>query len=100
MVARAREHIVQGEVVLHEAGRIGQHVVLLPLAAPGVDLGDARHRTQPRLDDPVVERGELLQGVVVAGDEVVVDLAQPGGDRAHLRAADALRQLARSAGAP
>ena len=88
-----REHVVQGQAELDQLVRIGQHLVLLALAAPGVDLGHAGHRLQTRLDDPVMKRGQLLQRVAVAGHDVVVDLAQAGGHRAHLGLVDAGRKF-------
>ena len=68
---------------------------LLREPAPGVDLGDPRHAPEPRPDDPILERPQLGQVVVgiLAREEVVVDLAQPGGDRPHRRPLDALGQL-------
>ena len=73
--------------------RVDDDLELLLVAAPGVDLGDARHRAQLRLDDPVVDRAQLGERLPCAGDDVVEDLAQARGDRAHLRPLDAGGQL-------
>ena len=68
---------------------------LLGEAAPGVDLGDPGHADEAGADDPILERAQLGQVDigVTAREEVVVDLAQPGGDRPHRRPLDALREL-------
>ena len=46
------EDLLQGEAVGPELRGIDDDLVLLRNAAPGVDLGDARHRPQPRRDRP------------------------------------------------
>ena len=49
-----RHDIAKRQLVRHQPGRIGKHVKLLLVAADGVDLDDAGHRSQLRLDDPVL----------------------------------------------
>ena len=85
VVGERLEHLVQRQPVALELPRIDQHLELPRQAAPRVDLAHAAHRAQPRADVPVVER--LLRHRVgrVALDQVLVDLAERGRDRAERR---------------
>ena len=81
------DHFVEGQAVLDEPGRVDADLILLLVAAPGVDLGGALHRPHLRLDDPIVDGAQVGGVVALAGHDVMEDLAQPGGHRPHLRAA-------------
>src|SRR5262249_48537976 len=81
--------LLERDAVLEQPQRVDAHLVLLLQAAPAVDLGDARHGRQGRLDDPVLDRAQLVQRLAAAGDGVVENLAQSGRDRPHLRPGDA-----------
>ena len=70
------DDLVEGQLVLDRAVGVDADLILLLEAAPGVDLGRARHRAQLGLDDPVVDGAQLGEVVALAGDEVVEDLAQ------------------------
>ncbi len=80
VVGHRLHHLVEREAVAVESAGVDDDVVLLREAAPGVDLGDALHRSQPRPHVPVVER-LLLHRVRFALDEVLVDLAEGGRHR-------------------
>ena len=84
VVGHRLHHLVEREAVAVESAGLDDHVVLLREAAPGVDLGDALHRSQPRPHVPVVER-LLLHRVRLALDEVLVDLAEGGRHRPERR---------------
>ncbi|MNF46121.1 hypothetical protein D3C84_272750 [compost metagenome] len=67
---------------------IDPHLILAHHATHGGDLGDAVHRLQLVLEEPVLQRGELAQ-VMLAGSvhqRVLVDPAHPGGIGAELGA--------------
>ncbi len=85
--------VVEGEIVFHKPCGVSEDMVLLPFAAPCVDFGYPGNRAKSRLDDPVMERSELLQGVTGAGNDIVIDFAESCGDRSHLRPRDAFGQL-------
>ena len=66
---------------------VNAHLELLLVAAPAVDLGDALHRSQLRLDDPIVKRAQLdklvdplfirqcREVISLVGQDVMEDLA-------------------------
>ena len=58
-------------------------------------LGDARHRLQLVLHDPVLDGAQLLQAVVARGvlEVVIQDQAHAGGDGPHFRLAKTLGDL-------
>ena len=87
--------LAQGQAVLDQPFRGDDDVVLALQAAPGVDLGDAGNLAQLRLDHPVVQGAQLIEGAlgIVGAQHVVEDLAQPGGDRPEFRALDPCRQF-------
>ena len=88
------DDVVERELVLGELRRVGPDLELLREAAPGVDLGDPGHPAQPRPDHPILERPQLGQVVrTLAREEIVIDLAEAGGDRPHRRPLDALGEL-------
>ena len=60
----ACDHLVEGQVVLEQPVGVDADLVLLLAAAPGVDLGRARHGAQGRLDDPVVRAVRSSRQVV------------------------------------
>ena len=97
--AIACDHLVQREAVPLEPPRVDDHLVLLRLAAPGVDLADAAHRAQPRAHVPVVERLLRPSRRRVALDQVLVDLAEGGGHRPERRL-EAVRDAAARLGEP
>ena len=74
----ARGHIVQGEPVLLQQGRIDNDLKLLGLAAPSIDFADARDGAQLALDHPLVQ---VLQfhGAHGTGERVLVKLAEGRG---------------------
>ena len=106
------QDVLEGDPVLEQGIRIGHHVELLDEAPEAIDLIDARQAAQLRGDQPVLERAKAGQ-VILALDQlclailaasfhprpgirmlraveprfqgVLVDLAQAGGDRPHLR---------------
>ena len=85
--------LVEGQAVLDEPGRIDPHLILLFVAAPGVDFGSALDGPQFRLDDPIVDGAKLRNIVALTGHDVVEDLAQPRRYRPQLRMFDAGRYL-------
>ena len=91
--ATAAIDLVEGQAVLDQPVRVDANLVLLLEAAPAIDLGGARDGAQLGLDDPVVNGAQIGQVVALAGDDIVKDLAQAGGDRSHLGPFHAGRQL-------
>ena len=87
--------LVEGQAVLDEPGRVDPHLILLFVAAPGVDFGSALGGPQFRLDDPIVDGAKLRNIVALAGHDVVEDLAQPRRYRPQLGTFDAGRYLRR-----
>ncbi len=73
--------------------RVRMDLILPDVPAEAVDLDDAGHCPQARLHLPVEDRAPLHQGVPIAFDEHVVDLAQPRADRGELRGIHARRKL-------
>jgi hypothetical protein len=98
---RRRPDVVEGEAVGDEPQRIGRDVILPPVAADGVDLGDAAHGAELRPDHPVLDLSQVHRGpgravgFPRAGSRLHgphEDLAQSGGDRAQRWIADTRRQ--------
>ena len=54
-----RHDVAEAEPIGHQPRRIGQHVELPLEAADGVDLDDARHGAELRLDDPVLHGAQI-----------------------------------------
>src|SRR5260221_10416552 len=76
------QHLLQGEAVVDELVEIDGDVIGLGLAAPAVDVDDARHRLEAALEDPVLDGLEVHDGIAGWTDHAVaVDLA----DRAPRR---------------
>ena len=95
------QQIIQGQLVGSQALGIGRNLVLLGVAANGVDFGNPGHVAQLRLDDPVLDHPQVGRGVGrtvflqrarLGLDGPQENLAEPGRYRAHDRL-DALRQL-------
>ena len=95
-------HIRQGQAPRKQAVRIGQHVVLLVVAADAVDLGHAGRQHQLWANDPFLHLAQThgipwaAVGLCRAGlgaHRVHVDLTQAGADRPHF-GLQARRQLA------
>ena len=88
--------VVAAQSVGQQALRIELDLVLAHFTAEGQDFGDAGHRHQQQLHDPVVEaaqrHGVILLWILGAQD-VLVDLSQAGGVGADARRADAFRDL-------
>ena len=81
VVGHGLQHVAERQGVLLQPQRIHDHLELLGEPAPRVHLAHARHRAQPRPDVPVV-RGLGRHGIdTVAGDDVLVDLAEGRGHR-------------------
>ena len=59
--SRASTTSVERQAVLDQPVGIDADLILLFVAAPGVDLGHARDGAQLRLDRPVVDRAEVRQ---------------------------------------
>ena len=103
LLSRQRRHqVAEGEAVGEQFVGMRRDVILLHEAADGVDLNDAGHVAQLRLDDPILHRAQVGRrdlaavGVARAGlgfDVEHVDFAEAGGDRAE-RWLDAGRQFA------
>ena len=101
VVALERDHhVVEREAVRHELGGVGRDLEILRVAADGVDLGDAGHGAQLRLDDPVLDFAQVgrrvgravgLLGAGLGAHRPHVDLAQAGGNGPQGRG-DARRQ--------
>ena len=95
VVALERAHDVdQFQPVRRQRRRVRGHQVFLVEAADGVDVGDARHRAQLRLDDPVLDLAQVGRRVGrairllrprLALDGPLVDFTQARGDRPHRR---------------
>ena len=89
------DHVLQAQASARLRGSGKARPVLLLEAADGVDLGDAGHVAELRLDDPVLDLAQV--GGRVGGSAIrllrtvrclhgpEVDFAQAGGDRAHAR---------------
>lgn len=92
VLAQGPAHVVEREPVLGELPRLDHDFKLFGEPAPRIDLRDPRDPPQSRPDHPILERAELGQVVDVAGDQVVINLAQAGGDRTHHRLLDPLRE--------
>ena len=94
-VARADllQHLAEGQAMRDHALRVDLDLVLLFVASPGIDLGDAGHSAKGRLDNPVLNGARGGEVVAERADPVVEDLTEAGRDRSHLRPADALGQL-------
>ena len=80
----------EGEVVGEELLRVHRHMVLLDVAAEGVDLADAGHGLEQRGQDPVLNGPDLGQvflrvhaGGPVPREGVLIDLAHGRGHRSH-----------------
>src|SRR5262249_40178930 len=80
-------------VMLEQAARIEQYLVLFFQPAPDVDLRRAWYRTQSRFDFPVLQRTQFGQLSLAIPHEVVENLADASGDRPQPRPSNALRQL-------
>ena len=87
------EDVVEGQAVLDQAPEVDEDVVLPALPAPSVHLRHSGNGAQAGLHDPIVERRQFLEGLPLACHDVVVDLTQPRGNGAHLRAGDPVRQF-------
>ena len=86
VVRQRRLDVVQGQVVPGEPCRVGADLELLRHPAPGVDVGDARHGPEQRLDDVLlhVGQGDQRGGVGRLGRRAV-RLDQVFEDFAHRR---------------
>ena len=89
------DDVRQREPARRQRHRIDDDLELLLVAAPRVDLGDARHGDELRADDPVLHRSQLGGALALARDHVVKHLAEAGRHRPELRPLDAARQLHR-----
>ena len=70
------EHVTQRQSVSVQAVRIHLDLVLPRVAAPGVDVGHARHGLQLVFDLPVVERLQLHGAVAFPFERVPIHLAE------------------------
>ena len=86
------DHLGQRDVVAQQAVGPDVDVELLLVAADAQDLGHAGHGLQVELDDPVLQRPQLLEAALAGGVVQVVeeDQAHARGDGAHRRLAEAL----------
>ena len=98
---QSANHILQCEPVALQRSRIRQHVVLLFVAANGIHVGDVRHGSQLRADQPILQRTQVCQSLHTIGEQFAVGcaiiafvfkldrphqhLAKAGGDRPHRR---------------
>lgn len=86
IVCRQRlHHIAESEAIGHQLRGIGQHVELLLVTADRVDLDNAWHRAELRLDDPILDRPQVRGRIGFAVrplrprlgfDRIHVDLAE------------------------
>ena len=85
----------QGDVVSQQSVRLHHDLELFLPAADPEDLGDAGHGLEVELDQPVLDRAQLLERVRSGGVLEVVeeDQTHSGRDRPHLRIAEALGDL-------
>ena len=72
----ALEHVTQRQPASVQAVRIHLDLVLPRVAAPGVDVGHARHGLQLVFDLPVVERLQLHGAVAFPFERVPIHLAE------------------------
>ena len=80
-------HASERELVAGQPPRVEHHLVLLGLAAHGVDLDDAGHRAQLVGDHPVEQRAQLHRRVLRRLQVELVDLAEARRHRRQLGAA-------------
>ena len=92
VLPQAPNHVVERQPILGELGRIDPGLVLLGQPPQGVDLRDAGYPPQSRADDPFVQGPQIGQVERVAGEIVMVDLPQAGGDRPQRRTLDPGRE--------
>ncbi len=64
------QHVVEAQAVRREQLDVGDHVVLLHVAAVHVDLGDARDALQLRPDDPILDGAEIAREVAIAPQQL------------------------------
>jgi len=76
-----------------QARRIDDDLVAFLVAAPGIDLGHARHGSQARPDLPVVERAQSRRSETVAAHDVLEHLAESRRDRSECRGTDSRGEL-------
>ena len=81
------EDLGERQVVLGEPLGIDDHLVLLGLAAHGVDLDDAGHGAQLPRHVPIEQRAQLHRRVAIALEVELVDLAEARRHRRQLGAA-------------
>ena len=86
------DDLIEREFVLHERFGRYAHLVLPLKTAPRIDLGDARHGTNLRANDPLVRGAGLGAVAAVTEHDVVEHFAQSVRHRPHLRPFDLGRQ--------
>ena len=84
VVRHGVEHLLQGQVVGAQPGRVDRDLVLLGAAAPGHHVGDARNLLVLALEHPVLERLQLDERQALRFEGVPVDLADDAGQGAEL----------------
>ena len=94
----ARGDVVKRQAVLIEQRGIDHDLILLGLAAPGVDFADAGKRAQLRLDHPFVQILEF-HGAHGPGERVLIEFAERGGRQPQHRLNAARAAWRRSAAA-
>src|SRR4029434_5077550 len=77
-VAHRLDDVAERQVVGAKARRIDVDLVLLYMSADGRDFGDTRNSIQLVADEPVLQRPQIAQRVVVAFDGVPKDVADAG----------------------
>ena len=89
-----RHHVLQADAVGGQFFRVGRHLVLLGVAADGIDFRHARDIAQLRLDDPVLDFAQVRRRVrraiglfraLLRFHRPQVDFAEARGNGAHLR---------------
>src|ERR1041385_8161915 len=79
------EQRFQRDVVINQRLLIDDYLVLLYVAAETQHISDAGHRAQLQLDDPILNRAQLLIALAMADDLIEIYLTGSGGDGTHRR---------------
>ena len=78
-------HLGQGEAIFEHTVRIDFQLELRGQAAEVADRRHARDLLQPGNDHPLVQVSEFPQGMIVALQDIAIDLPRRGGQRIQLR---------------